>query len=210
MCYVCRKNIGRVAATPIAAQREPRGAEESAQQAAGAEAEAARARNEEALALAAAGEGYRHFCEHFRPVQGMKCTECNKCDLYKTEDEDLVVRQAGEDAEREWRERHADEILGHNSNISNANTEKGKDTMFHNSSEKMSSSSSLSLRDVNLKELADAVEGYNGHGSRRGNGDVDVFLRIWSAIKRGRWTVQDVVDFVVERVIIVDAGADDA
>lgn len=50
-------------------------------------------------------EGYRHFCEHFRPNPGQKCTECNKCDLYKNEDEDEKVRRAGEEAEREWRER---------------------------------------------------------------------------------------------------------
>ncbi len=50
------------------------------------------------------GEGYRHFCEHFRG-NGGRCTECEKCDLYKGEDEDGVVRRAGERAEREWRER---------------------------------------------------------------------------------------------------------
>ena len=48
-------------------------------------------------------EGYRHFCEHFRPVPGQKCTQCDKCDLYKNEDEDILVRRAGEQAEREWR-----------------------------------------------------------------------------------------------------------
>ncbi|RMD39243.1 hypothetical protein DV735_g5887, partial [Chaetothyriales sp. CBS 134920] len=35
-------------------------------------------------------EGYRHFCEHFRP-NGGKCTECDKCDLYKSESEDEMV-----------------------------------------------------------------------------------------------------------------------
>jgi hypothetical protein len=49
------------------------------------------------------GEGYRHFCEHFRPVFGQRCTECQKCDLYASEDEDAAVRAAGELAEREWR-----------------------------------------------------------------------------------------------------------
>ena len=47
-------------------------------------------------------EGYRHFCEHFRP-RGGACTECGKCDLYRAEDEDAVVREAGITAEREWR-----------------------------------------------------------------------------------------------------------
>ncbi|RMZ76692.1 hypothetical protein DV738_g4854, partial [Chaetothyriales sp. CBS 135597] len=49
-------------------------------------------------------EGYRHFCEHFRP-NGGKCTDCDKCDLYKSESEDEMVRRAGEVAERQWRER---------------------------------------------------------------------------------------------------------
>ncbi|KAJ9637108.1 hypothetical protein H2204_005033 [Knufia peltigerae] len=51
------------------------------------------------------GEGYRHFCEHFRPTPGMKCSECDKCDLYRAEDEDAQVKSAGEEAERQWRER---------------------------------------------------------------------------------------------------------
>ena len=34
---------------------------------------------------------------------GKPCTECRKCDLYRAEDEDEVVRRAGEEAEREWR-----------------------------------------------------------------------------------------------------------
>lgn len=49
--------------------------------------------------------GYRHFCEHFRPTAGKKCTECEKCDLYREEDEDEAVRRAGETAEQEWRQR---------------------------------------------------------------------------------------------------------
>jgi hypothetical protein len=35
----------------------------------------------------------------------MKCTECDKCDLYRGEDEDEAVRRAGEEAERAWREK---------------------------------------------------------------------------------------------------------
>lgn len=48
-------------------------------------------------------EGYKHFCEHFRAVPGSRCTECDKCDLYRTEDEEEVARRAGEEAERAWR-----------------------------------------------------------------------------------------------------------
>ncbi|EEP77829.1 conserved hypothetical protein [Uncinocarpus reesii 1704] len=51
------------------------------------------------------GEGYKHFCEHFRINPGSRCTECNKCDLYMAEDEEAVAQRAGEKAEREWRHR---------------------------------------------------------------------------------------------------------
>ena len=49
------------------------------------------------------GEGYRHFCQHFRPAGGC-CRECDKCDLYMNEDDDNLVRKAGALAEQEWRE----------------------------------------------------------------------------------------------------------
>ncbi|DAA77783.1 TPA_exp: Uncharacterized protein A8136_5486 [Trichophyton benhamiae CBS 112371] len=48
-------------------------------------------------------EGYKHFCEHFRIIPGSACTECNKCGLYQTEDEEAVAQRAGEQAQREWR-----------------------------------------------------------------------------------------------------------
>ena len=50
------------------------------------------------------GEMYSHFCQHFRPGGG-KCRDCDKCDLYKGDDEEGLVRLAGEHAEKEWRER---------------------------------------------------------------------------------------------------------
>ena len=84
MCYLCRKALTRSAAG------------------AGAAANAAGGVN---AAAAGDGEGYQHFCPHFRPVPGRPCTECQKCDLYRNEDEDMVVRKAGEEAERQWRVR---------------------------------------------------------------------------------------------------------
>ena len=51
------------------------------------------------------GEGYRHFCEHFRPNGGRGCTECLKCDLYRCEDDEIVVKKAKETAEKEWLEK---------------------------------------------------------------------------------------------------------
>ena len=50
------------------------------------------------------GEGYRHFCQHFRPAGGT-CRECDRCDLYRNEDDEAIVRRAGSVAEKEWRER---------------------------------------------------------------------------------------------------------
>jgi len=59
------------------------------------------------------GEGYRHFCQHFRPAGGT-CGECERCDLYRAENEDEIVRRAGERAEKEWREREGlgKEVIG--------------------------------------------------------------------------------------------------
>ena len=50
------------------------------------------------------GDGYRHFCQHFRPMGGA-CKDCDKCDLYKDLDDDDIVMTAGIHAEKEWRER---------------------------------------------------------------------------------------------------------
>ena len=50
------------------------------------------------------GEGYRHFCQHFRPMGGV-CQDCERCDLYKDLDDDDIVMTAGIKAEKEWRER---------------------------------------------------------------------------------------------------------
>lgn len=49
-------------------------------------------------------EGYSHFCQHFRP-NGGRCVECERCDLYGNEDEELAIRRAAEAEEREWRDK---------------------------------------------------------------------------------------------------------
>ena len=56
------------------------------------------------------GEGYRHFCEHFRPNGGRGCTECSKCDLYRCEDDEVVVKKAKEEAERQWMEKEGTDL----------------------------------------------------------------------------------------------------
>ncbi|KAF2727729.1 hypothetical protein EJ04DRAFT_581819 [Polyplosphaeria fusca] len=47
-------------------------------------------------------QGYKHFCQHFRERPGERCTECDKCDLYRVEDEERVVAKAREKAEKDW------------------------------------------------------------------------------------------------------------
>ncbi|KAF2999907.1 hypothetical protein E8E13_008700 [Curvularia kusanoi] len=49
-----------------------------------------------------ADQGYTHFCQHFRERPGETCRECSKCDLYRVEDEERVVKRARESAEAEW------------------------------------------------------------------------------------------------------------
>jgi hypothetical protein len=53
-------------------------------------------------------ESYAHFCQHFRELPGRSCTECTKCDLYKTESEDLSVRRAARKAKQEYLAAHPD------------------------------------------------------------------------------------------------------
>lgn len=49
-------------------------------------------------------EGYMHFCQHFRP-DGGSCADCERCDLYRVEDEEIVMERAREQAIKEWKER---------------------------------------------------------------------------------------------------------
>ncbi|OTA63615.1 hypothetical protein K449DRAFT_381345 [Hypoxylon sp. EC38] len=50
-------------------------------------------------------EGYSHFCQHFRPEgDGRQCKECNKCNLWETENTEEILRKAKIEAERKWRE----------------------------------------------------------------------------------------------------------
>ncbi|KAI1377690.1 hypothetical protein F4677DRAFT_415258 [Hypoxylon crocopeplum] len=56
-------------------------------------------------------EGYQHFCQHFRPEgDGRRCRECNKCNLWETENIDKILRKAKAEAERKWRESERREL----------------------------------------------------------------------------------------------------
>ncbi|KAL7919719.1 hypothetical protein ACQKWADRAFT_187985 [Trichoderma austrokoningii] len=50
-------------------------------------------------------EGYRHFCDHFRPDGDPRpCLECDRCNLWESEDVDQVLHEAREEAERKWKD----------------------------------------------------------------------------------------------------------
>ncbi|GAB0131608.1 hypothetical protein EsDP_00000071 [Epichloe bromicola] len=58
-------------------------------------------------------EGYRHFCDHFRPDGDPRpCTQCDKCNLWESEDIDAVLAEAREVAERKWKETEQRELSG--------------------------------------------------------------------------------------------------
>lgn len=49
-------------------------------------------------------DGYRHFCDHFRPDGDPRpCKECDRCNLWESEDTDKVLQDAREEAEHKWK-----------------------------------------------------------------------------------------------------------
>jgi hypothetical protein len=118
MCYICRQGLGRKSAVPIG-QQARRGLDLARDEGGGGgggvgvggvgRVGGPRVNEGGPVRPNADGDeddgfGYRHFCQHFRPAGG-RCTECDRCDLYRGEDEDELVKRAGERAEKEWRER---------------------------------------------------------------------------------------------------------
>lgn len=58
-------------------------------------------------------EGYRHYCDHFRPQgDGRACKECDRCNLWETEDTDRVLKAAREEAERKWKAEEKRDLSG--------------------------------------------------------------------------------------------------
>jgi hypothetical protein len=100
MCYLCRKALGPKST------RQPRRARRVDIDVMEDEEENDDDRDGEPQG------GYRHFCDHFRLTPGTPCSECEKCDLYRAEDEEVVVRRAGERAEALWKVRNGVEIDG--------------------------------------------------------------------------------------------------
>ena len=104
MCYICRKALGPKRRQQSNGRNNNGGGSiQLLDGAANAEFE-----NDE---VGEETEGYKHFCEHFRIIPGSACTECNKCGLYQTEDEEAVAQRAGEQAQREWRIQQGMEVI---------------------------------------------------------------------------------------------------
>ncbi|KAG9253199.1 uncharacterized protein F5Z01DRAFT_658132 [Emericellopsis atlantica] len=58
-------------------------------------------------------EGYRHFCDHFRPDGDPRpCEECDRCNLWESEDTNKILRQAREEAERKWKAEENRDLSG--------------------------------------------------------------------------------------------------
>lgn len=58
-------------------------------------------------------EGYRHFCDHFRPEGDARaCGECTRCNLWEGEDTEGLLKEAKEEVERRWVEGEKRELSG--------------------------------------------------------------------------------------------------
>jgi hypothetical protein len=58
-------------------------------------------------------EGYRHFCDHFRPDGDPRpCKECDRCNLWESEDTDKILQAAREEVERKWKDTERRELSG--------------------------------------------------------------------------------------------------
>ncbi|KAL6836666.1 hypothetical protein J3E69DRAFT_352809 [Trichoderma sp. SZMC 28015] len=58
-------------------------------------------------------EGYRHFCDHFRPDGDPRpCLECERCNLWESENVDQVLQEAREEAERKWKDTEKRDLSG--------------------------------------------------------------------------------------------------
>ena len=58
------------------------------------------------LSTKSKAQAYSHFCQHFRP-HGGRCTSCDRCDLYRSIDDEEAVQLAGQAIEREWTSDHS-------------------------------------------------------------------------------------------------------
>lgn len=150
--------------------------------------------------------GYKHFCEHFRVNPGSRCSECNKCELYKAEDDEEIARKAGERAEREWRMRQSlAKDTTNNNNNNNNNKEKAAATtvpMIDTTSSLWDPDSAqqqqhLLLNSVLHQNNSNKNKAWRAHSWRYW------CCEVWRD-GRWRWEVQAAADMIVEKVIVVD------
>ncbi|KAE8552959.1 hypothetical protein EYB25_004338 [Talaromyces marneffei] len=191
MCYICRKALNGPSS-----RRQPQGG-------------AGRhpfPPDENNAAEADEGEsGYKHFCEHFRVNPGTRCTECNKCELYFAEDEEVIARKAGEQAEREWRLRQSMMIANNNPNITMTHNNNNNNTNIINQiqqpGKRIPRTFPLRWEDHQSQkhpELYRIPTMYNHH-----NGSWQYWLiEVWKE-DRWKWELQSMADKLVEKVIVI-------
>lgn len=155
--------------------------------------------NNAAEAEADDGEsGYKHFCEHFRVNPGTRCTECNKCELYFAEDDEIIARKAGEQAEREWRLRQS-MMIANNNNINTNNN--NNINRIPQPGERIPKTFPLRWEDQQSQkhpELYRIPTMYNHH-----NGSWQYWaIEVWKE-GRWKWEIQSMVDKLVERVVVI-------
>ncbi|CRG91475.1 hypothetical protein PISL3812_08524 [Talaromyces islandicus] len=151
--------------------------------------------------------GYKHFCEHFRVNPGSRCSECNKCELYKAEDDEEIARKAGERAEREWRMRQS-LAKTNNTNTTNNNKETAAAALL------IDTTSSSSLWDPDSAQpqqhlLLNSVLHHANNTDNNKNAAWRAYSwRYWCCEVwrdgRWRWEVQAAADMILEKVIVVD------
>jgi hypothetical protein len=192
MCYICRKALNgpssrRQQQNGAARNLFPPGRDEE---------------NNVAEAEADEGEsGYKHFCEHFRVNPGTRCTECNKCELYFAEDEEVIARKAGEQAERDWRLRQS-MTIANNKNHNNINTNNNNIVnQIQQPGKQISRNLPLQWEDHQSQkhpELYRIPTMYNHH-----NRSWQYWLiEVWKE-GRWKWEIQSMADKLVERVVVI-------
>ncbi|EED22582.1 hypothetical protein TSTA_060740 [Talaromyces stipitatus ATCC 10500] len=184
MCYVCRKALN--------------GPSYRCQEHDGAGRNVFPLDENPAEAEADEGEtGYKHLFEHFRVNPGTRCTECNKCELCFSEDEEAIACKAGEQAEREWRLRQTMMIANNNKNINMNNSIINQ----IQSGKQGPGSSSIRWEDHQSQKHPDLYRiptMYNHHNRSSQYWLIEVWREgCW------RWEIQTMADKLVERVVVI-------
>lgn len=142
-------------------------------------------------------DGYRHFCQHFRPAAQASCGKCKKCDLYRCEDDDTAALRAAQEAETQWWAAH----VGRKDTINDPRqprTSASSSSVFSSSHDHRQSALGKSVVDPRqpYRKLPPATElpplgiGVGSLGLAR-----PADAAWWRA-----WTTSQIVDYIVGRV----------